>query len=77
MHVYFFTWGGVVGPPEGEGEFGRHIVSHLERKIFGDELASCRYGEWCIISHLACRARYSLKSLKTNTPHTGSYFKVH
>ena len=27
-HAYrFFTRGGVVGPPEGEGEFGRHIVS--------------------------------------------------
>ena len=30
----FFTRGGVVGPPEGEGEFGRHIVStHGEDKI--------------------------------------------
>ena len=29
------TWGGVVGPPEGEGEFGRHIVStHGEEKIW-------------------------------------------
>ena len=27
MHAKFFTRGGVVGPPEGEGEFGRHIVS--------------------------------------------------
>ena len=53
------------------------LFSHMERKRFGDERASCRYGEWCIISHLACRARYSLKSLKTYTPHTCSYFKVH
>ena len=53
------------------------LFPHMERKIFGDERASCRYGERCIISHLACRARYSLKSLKTNTPHTCSYFKVH
>ena len=50
---------------------------HMERKRFGDERASCRYGERCIISHLACWARYSLKSLKTYTPHTCSYFKVH
>ena len=35
MHADFFTWGGVVGPPEGEGEFGRHIVStHGEKKIW-------------------------------------------
>ena len=35
MHADFFTWGGVVGPPEGEGEFGRHIVStHGEEKIW-------------------------------------------
>ena len=27
MHADIFTRGGVVGPPEGEGEFGRHIVS--------------------------------------------------
>ena len=53
------------------------LFPHMERKRFGDERASCRYGERCIISHLACRARYSLKSLKTNTPHTCSYFKVH
>ena len=53
------------------------LFSHMERKRFGDERASCRYGERCIISHLACRARYSLKSLKTYTPHTCSYFKVH
>ena len=34
MHADFFTRGGVVGPPEGEGEFGRHIVStHGEEKI--------------------------------------------
>ena len=34
MHI-FSTWGGVVGPPEGEGEFGRHIVStHGEEKIW-------------------------------------------
>ena len=33
MHADFFTRGGVVGPPEGEGEFGRHIVStHGEEK---------------------------------------------
>ena len=50
MHADFFTRGGVVGPPEGEGEFGRHIVSHMERKRFGDERASCRYGERCIIN---------------------------
>ena len=30
------------------------LFPHMERKIFGDERASCRYGEWCIISHLAC-----------------------
>ena len=31
----FSTRGGVVGPPEGEGEFGRHIVStHGEEKIW-------------------------------------------
>ena len=53
------------------------LFPHMERKRFGDERASCRYGERCIISHLACRARYSLKSLKTYTPHTCSYFKVH
>ena len=35
MHADFFTWGGVVGPPEGEGEFGRHIVStHGEENIW-------------------------------------------
>ena len=33
MHADFFTRGGVVGPPGGEGEFGRHIVSHVERKF--------------------------------------------
>ena len=34
MHADFFTRGGVVGPPEGEGEFGRHIFSaHGEEKI--------------------------------------------
>ena len=34
VHVDFFTRGGVVGPPEGEGESGRHIVStHGEEKI--------------------------------------------
>ena len=53
------------------------LFPHMERKRFGDERASCRYGERCIVSHLACRARYSLKSLKTYTPHTCSYFKVH
>ena len=53
------------------------LFPHMERKRFGDERASCRYGERCIISHLACQARYSLKSLKTYTPHTCSYFKVH
>ena len=31
----FYTRGGVVGPPEGEGESGRHIVStHGEEKIW-------------------------------------------
>ena len=31
----FSTRGGVVGPPEGEGESGRHIVStHGEEKIW-------------------------------------------
>ena len=31
----FFTRGGVVGPPEGEGESGRHIVStHGVEKIW-------------------------------------------
>jgi hypothetical protein len=35
MHADFFTRGGVVGPSEGEGEFGRHIVStHGEEKIW-------------------------------------------
>ena len=35
MHADFFTRGGVVGSPEGEGEFGRHIVStHGEEKIW-------------------------------------------
>ena len=35
MHADFSTRGGVVGPPEGEGEFGRHIVStHGEEKIW-------------------------------------------
>ena len=53
------------------------LFPHMERKRFGDERSPCRYGERCIISHLACRARYSLKSLKTYTPHTCSYFKVH
>ena len=53
------------------------LFPHMERKRFADERASCGYGERCIISHLACRARYSLKSLKTYTPHTCSYFKVH
>ena len=38
------------------------LFPHMEMKRFGDERASCRYGEQCIISHLACRARYSLKS---------------
>ena len=49
MNADFFTRGGVVGPPEGEGEFGRHIVSglfsHMERKRFEEERASYRYGE--------------------------------
>ena len=58
------------------------LFSHMERKRFGDELASCRYGEQCIISlilhaGLHVHNRYSLKSLKTYTPHTCSYFKVH
>ena len=44
------------------------LFPHMERKRFGDERASCRYGERCIISHLACQARYSLKSLKTKRP---------
>ena len=35
MHADFFTRGGVVEPPEGEGEFGRHIIStHGEEKIW-------------------------------------------
>ena len=35
MHADFSTRGGVVGPPEGEGESGRHIVStHGEEKIW-------------------------------------------
>ena len=35
MHADFSTRGGVVGPPEGEGEFGMHIVStHGEEKIW-------------------------------------------
>ena len=35
MHADFFTRGGVVVPLEGEGEFGRHIVStHGEEKIW-------------------------------------------
>ena len=35
MHTDFFTRRGLVGPPEGEGEFGRHIVStHGEEKIW-------------------------------------------
>ena len=35
MHADFFTRGGVVGPREEEGEFGRHIVStHEEEKIW-------------------------------------------
>ena len=35
MHADFFTRGGVVGPLEGEGVFGRHIVStHGEEKIW-------------------------------------------
>ena len=38
------------------------LFPHMERKRFGDERASYRYGEQYIISHLACRARYSLKS---------------
>ena len=46
------------------------LFRHMKIKRFGDERASYRYGERCIISHLACWARYSLKSLKTNMPHT-------
>ena len=46
----FSTRGGVVGPPKGEGESGRHIVSTHGEERFGDERASCRYGERCIIS---------------------------
>ena len=46
----FSTRGGVVGPLEGEGESGRHIVStHGEEKIWR-RTASCRYGERCIIN---------------------------
>ena len=26
------------------------LFPHMEMKIFGDERASCMYGEWCIIS---------------------------
>ena len=44
------------------------LFPHMERKRFGDERASCRYGEWCIISHLACQARYGLKSIKHTRP---------
>ena len=35
MHAYFFTRAGVVGLSEGEGEFGKHIVStHGEENIW-------------------------------------------
>ena len=77
MHI-FSTRGGVVGPLEGEGESGRHIVStHGEEKIWRRMGFLQVWGTVHNKSHLACRARYSLKSLKTYTPHTCSYFKVH
>jgi len=38
---------------EKESQAGR-LFSHMERKIFGDERASSRFGEQCILSHLAC-----------------------
>ena len=50
MHADFFTRGGVVGPPEGEGSLAGKLFPHMERKRFGDERASCKYGERCIIS---------------------------
>ena len=94
MHADFFTRGGVVGPPKGEGEFGRHIIStHGEEKIWRRTGSTFLCNErllglenlvilqvWGMVhnkSHLAWRARYSLKSLKTYTPNTCSYFKVH
>ena len=78
MHADFFTRGGVVGPPEGEGEFGRHICFHTWReKNLETNGLPAGMGNGANKSHLACQARYSLKSLKTYTPHTCSYFKVH
>ena len=78
MHADFFPHGVEWWDCRREKESLAGILfPHMERKRFGDERASCRYVERCIISHLACRARYSLKSLKTYTPHTCSYFKVH
>ena len=75
---FFSTRGGVVGPPEGEGESGRHIVStHGEEKIWRRTVFVQGRGTVHNKSHLACQARYSLKSLKTYTAHTCSYFKVH
>ena len=74
----FSTRGGVVGPPEGEGEFSSHIVStHGEEKIWRRTGFLQVWGMVHNKSHLACQATYSLKSLKTYTPHTCSYFKVH
>ena len=34
--------------------FAGILFPHMERKRFGDERASYKYGERCIISHLAC-----------------------
>ena len=65
--------GGNIAGHNGSDERGGRRVMHVD--FF--TRASCRYGERCIISHLTCWARYSLKSLKTYTPHTCSYFKVH
>ena len=56
----------------------RHIVAtHGEEKIWRRTGFLQVWGTVHNKSHLACRARYSLMSLKTNTPHTCSYFKVH
>ena len=77
MHADFFPHGVEWWDRQREKESLAGIFPHMERKILGDERASCRYEERCIISHLACWARYSLQSLKTYTPHTCSYFKVH
>ena len=49
------------------------LFPHMERKRFGDERASCRYGERCIISHLACRARYSMEEAELRACIAGLY----